>query len=513
MDTPAADPLPASTRARLLNGWGVFALAVAVGCLAISNRSFWIDETLSALKALMPTLGDWWRGMVQEKASDLQMPLYMVYLWGWEKLFGSGEWALRAANLPWFGAGVAWFVLAFPRGGQRGLALLVALFSSMAWYYLDEARPYTMQLSGALLIAGSLLRRGAAAQSREERQGDLVFLVGLVILSGSSLLGMIFAAGGLGLFILLAGVQETLRRVRQSAAAWGVAGVLLLLLGVYYCWSVAIGARASAGATTSLKTTAFVFYELLGFGGLGPGRLELRHGGLGAFGGVWGWVGAYAAVLGVVLAAGLIELLDWRVSKEPGNQTTCRGGGWKPWLAGAISLIPAVLILAAGLAMHFRVLGRHLMPLLPLIWVVFLAGLRRLWERGGGLGKGISVAFLALNVMSCLTLRWADRHAKDDYRSAAAYAQEALRSGRSVWWNAAEQGAIYYRVPLGPGGAEFLMNPTPGDLEGRSRPDVVIASKPDVYDVQGSLAQWLAAGGYVSVRRWPAFEVWERKIR
>ena len=57
------------------------------------------------------------------------------------------------------------------------------------------------------------------------------------------------------------------------------------------------------------------------------------------------------------------------------------------------------------------------------------------------------------------------------------------------------------------------MNPTPGDLDGRSRPDVVIASKPDVYDVQGSLAQWLAAGGYVSVRRWPAFEVWERKIR
>lgn len=148
MDTPAADPLPASTRARLLNGWGVFALAVAVGCLAISNRSFWIDETLSALKALMPTLGDWWRGMVQEKASDLQMPLYMVYLWGWEKLFGSGEWALRAANLPWFGAGVGWFVLAFPRGGQRGLALLVALCSAMAWYYLDEARPYTMQLSG-----------------------------------------------------------------------------------------------------------------------------------------------------------------------------------------------------------------------------------------------------------------------------------------------------------------------------------------------------------------------------
>jgi hypothetical protein len=489
------------------------ALSVIVGCLAISNQSFWIDETLSAVKALMPTFGDWWQGMVREKASDLQMPLYMVYLWGWEKLFGSGEWVLRAANLPWFGIGVPWFVLAFPCGGRRWLALVLALTSAMAWYYLDEARPYTMQLSGALLMAGSLLRCGKRVEGEPARWCDLVFLTGLVILSGSSLLGMIFGGAGLALFILLAGWREALRRARESAAAWVAAGAMLLFLSCYYCWTLALGARASAGATTTLKTTAFVFYELLGFGGLGPGRLELRGGGLDAFGGLWLWVGLYAVAVSTVMTAGLFELFEKSVSKDAKNGSVVRCGGRQAWLVGLICLAPAVLILVAGLVMHFRVLGRHLIPLLPVIWLVAHGGVLRLWRRGGGLGKFVGAAFLVLNLASCLTLRWADRHAKDDYRSASAYAREALSSGRRVWWNAAEQGAIYYGLPLEGGGAQFLMNPTPAELVHRPLPDVVIVSKPDVYDVHGSLAEWLKAEGYAPVRQWPAFVVWERKMR
>lgn len=513
MDSPAADSVRGGTRAGLLNGWGTLGLSVIVGCLAISNQSFWIDETLSAVKAMMPTFGDWWQGMVGEKASDLQMPLYMVYLWGWEKLFGPGEWVLRAANLPWFGIGMTWFVLAFPGGGRRWLALVVALSSAMAWYYLDEARPYTMQLSGALLVAGSLLRCGKRVEGEPARGCDLVFLAGLLIVSGSSMLGMIFGGAGLALFILVAGWREALRRARQSVVAWVAAGALLLFLSCYYCWTLAVGARASAGATTTLKTTAFVFYELLGFGGLGPGRLDLRGGGLDAFAGLWPWVGFYAAAVITVMAAGLVELFETSVSQDANNGSGVWCGGRQEWLAGLICLAPAVMILVAGLVMHFRVLGRHLIPLLPVIWWVAHGGVLRLWRGVGGLGKFVGAAFLVLNLASCLTLRWAERHAKDDYRSASAYGREALRLGRLVWWNAAEQGAIYYGLPLEGGGAQFLMNPTPAELAHRPLPDVVIASKPDVYDVQGSLAAWLKAEGYARVRQWPAFVVWERKRR
>ena len=40
--------------------------------------------------------------MGSDRGSDLQMPLYMLMLWGWEKIFGRPEFALRAMNIPLF---------------------------------------------------------------------------------------------------------------------------------------------------------------------------------------------------------------------------------------------------------------------------------------------------------------------------------------------------------------------------------------------------------------------------
>src|SRR5437879_429416 len=86
------------------------ALAVLISLVAVSGRSLWIDEALTAVKAMEPTLAGWSQAMLQDKTSDLQMPLYMVYIWGHEKIFGPSEWSLRLANLPWFVAGAVAFI-------------------------------------------------------------------------------------------------------------------------------------------------------------------------------------------------------------------------------------------------------------------------------------------------------------------------------------------------------------------------------------------------------------------
>src|SRR4051812_33810041 len=76
---------------------GILVLAAfAVCCLAVSGQSFWIDEAAAVTKAIQPTLAGWWHEMATEWGSDKQMPLYMFVLWPWEKIFGSGEWWLRA---------------------------------------------------------------------------------------------------------------------------------------------------------------------------------------------------------------------------------------------------------------------------------------------------------------------------------------------------------------------------------------------------------------------------------
>ena len=99
--------------------WAWALLLLAVFFVAISNDSLWIDEALTATKARAVTLGDWWRRMADEKMSDVQMPLYMILIWVQAKAFGSGEWVLRALNLPWLVAGSMAFLQSFPQNPQR----------------------------------------------------------------------------------------------------------------------------------------------------------------------------------------------------------------------------------------------------------------------------------------------------------------------------------------------------------------------------------------------------------
>ena len=71
--------------------------------------------------------------MVAEKMSDLQMPLYMAYVWGWARLFGAEEWVLRAANLPWFIGGLLAYLLL-----TLGIDSLVDLVKqSSSWFIVQ----------------------------------------------------------------------------------------------------------------------------------------------------------------------------------------------------------------------------------------------------------------------------------------------------------------------------------------------------------------------------------------
>jgi hypothetical protein len=118
-------------------------------------------------------------------------------------------------------------------------------------------------------------------------------------------------------------------------------------------------------------------------------------------------------------------------------------------------------------------------------------------------------------MVSCFSLRFAARHGKDDYRAAAAAARKALGEGRAVWWNAAPEGARYYEVPLSPqrgdgDSAVLVLNPTREMLQVLPAPQVVVASKPDLYDGQSALADYLAGHGFAATERFPAFVVWEK---
>lgn len=497
----------AARRGSTWHGVIVFAAAVAISLAATSGRSLWIDEACTAIRAIQPTLDTWWQAMEQERTGCLQMPLYMLYTWAWARLFGSSEWSFHLANLPWFAAGAAAFIMSFPVAGRRRvLAGCLALFCPFAWYYMDEARPYAIQLGASLLIVASLRRIAHGGGAGEARYvGPLVwFLTGIVVLCGTSLFGTVWTAGAMGVLLILVPPRQLAALVKAHLWLWLAAAIPLVGLAVYYIWTLTIGARGSGAATTTLGSMFFVGYELLGFAGLGPGRLALRSAGLTALHGYWAPVVLYALAAVPPIGAALWHGLKLEQRKHLAIALCC--------------CAPPLVILAAGWAVHFRVLGRHLAPFVSVLLLLFTLGAAALWSQRGPWARLPVICFCLLGILSCLSLRFAARHEKDDYRAAATMAKAALARGDSVWWNAAQEGAIYYGVPVttgatGNGRAVFMMNPTRESLGALPPPALIVASKPDLYDGQMALAKYIREQGYCEGARFAAFVLWERKRR
>ena len=130
--TPTAHPL---SRAVII---AVLAASAMVGGLAISTHSYWIDEALSLIVAMAPNPAEAWKFAQAVSGSTLQMPLYQVYLYGWHKFFGGGEWTMRASNLPWFVLGqLAFLLLLRNRSRLALLGCLLAAVCPILWVYLD----------------------------------------------------------------------------------------------------------------------------------------------------------------------------------------------------------------------------------------------------------------------------------------------------------------------------------------------------------------------------------------
>jgi hypothetical protein len=500
------------------------AAVVVVGCVAISGRSLWIDEACTATKVVPPTLGGWWQALSEDPGADAQMPLYMFYVWGWARVFGSGEWSLHSANVPWFLVGAAAFITAFPLGDRRRVtAACVVLLCPFAWYYLDEARPYTMQLGAALMIVAALVRLAGTnpngniqhptsnIQHSIKGQAESVagacvalFLFGLIGLAGSSLLGMVWAGAALAAMPVLLSPHRVMGLAKRHWRMWLAAVGLLMVIAGYYLWVLSLGTRPSGSATTTLASVCFIGYELLGFGGLGPGRLELRTAGLAALGFHLAWLTLYGVAIAIPIGAAVLRDIDFRNRRHL-------------VLAFCCSLPPA-FILAVGCLAYFRVLGRHFAPILPVLLLLSASGLAWLWSRRGAWGRIVILAFCGLSLLSCLSLRFSPRHAKDNYRAAAAWATTALDKGKRVWWSASPVGAQYYHVPLtndsDRGDAALLvLNPARGTLSHLPLPEVIIASKPDLFDGQAALAELLREQGFQRASNFNAFDIWESRGR
>lgn len=171
-----------------LKSAALIGLAAGLGTLLLGRESFWLDETLSAAWARLD-LAD----LLRTTAADVHPPLYYLWLWGWVRVAGPSEFAVRLLSV-FSGVLAAAFTLTagarlLGPAAARLAALLMAL-SPVYVYYAQEARNYALLLMLTAASFACLVRLECAG-----RRWPLALAVANTLLLYTHIAGVFVLAG------------------------------------------------------------------------------------------------------------------------------------------------------------------------------------------------------------------------------------------------------------------------------------------------------------------------------
>jgi len=476
------------------------ATSALVGLVAVSSDSLWIDEGLSATKAIAPTVEGAWHELRTEGITNMHMLLYMFSLWAWEKLFGSSEWALRAMNIPFYMLGVTALWFAASRQ-TRPFVLALCLVSPFLWFYLNEARTYSMLFGWSALATAAVVywQREGRSSSFSWRQWTWVLVLSCSAMIWTHIVGLFFEAAILAFLLFTIRPLGLLRIARRTPLAVAFAVLANIALVAYYFWTKSQGVEANPIGRTSLMGLLFWMYEFGGFAGLGPSRDELRSG---SFAVLQSSAAAFA-VLAIAWSA-----VAWFGVRKLARQETIQAAGLGIFLV----LLPLAAFMLVGYVEGVRFLPRYAATSYAAFAVIGATLLCSSWHQSL-VGKIAAGCLLALLLTSSIALRFSSVHLKDDYRTAASQALRSLQSGAHVWWGGDVDTARYYGLP---NPADVPRNERSFETASELRaspgktPDIVYLSKFDIYDPTSSIRNFLEEQGYQQRTGPKTFTIWEK---
>ena len=132
--------------------------SLLVAIWAISSESLWIDEFGTWFLTRADSIPDWWRRFQLWRDSDVQIPLYHFFMYGWTKIVGTDVVAMRASNIGMFVIANLALLWSFRFWPNIAVPLIfTSCLSAPIWYYLNEIRPYIMLYMGTCLMLGASL--------------------------------------------------------------------------------------------------------------------------------------------------------------------------------------------------------------------------------------------------------------------------------------------------------------------------------------------------------------------
>jgi 4-amino-4-deoxy-L-arabinose transferase-like glycosyltransferase len=434
---------------------GLLFLASVLRLYRLTAQSFWADEgnsvSLAQRSLYLVTRG---------AAYDIHPPLYYYLLWGWIRIFGDGEFAVRALSVV---LGVALVYITWLLGcrlGDRRIGLIAAFLAAISpfqVYYSQEARMYILAaLLGALsaYFFVQLLEKASSEQSHR-----LLLSIGWVLTTA----GGLYTHYSFPVIILLQNavfalwLLETWKQENVWQRTLGWVGLQLAVIVLYIPW-LPVAYRQTTGwpALSPAYSPGFIADETIRLLSLGQ-TVEA--------GGAMNWLLAGFAVLF------LLGLLPRKQEPRPTSLL------FSTLLPGFYSLTPALLTIALSLTGRPTYRPKFFLVASPAFCIVLARGILALWAlRPSWLrltGAVTTIAFVSVTSFLALGNYYFDpRYARDDYRGIVRTISEMERPGDAILLNAPNQWETvhyYYQgeMPLYPLARQRPLDPrqTAAELE------------------------------------------------
>jgi mannosyltransferase len=429
-------------RTKGLSGWWPLAaltlLAALLRFATLDLQSFWYDEAFTPVHVLHPGLGATLRAVSHTENTP---PLWYVLIWGWSRVWGSGEVALRSLSAL---AGVATVPVAWGIGrelaGRRAAlatAALVAVSPLFIWYS-QEARAYALFTFLAALAVLCFLR-----VLREPSGRRLAAFAGAGALALLSHYFAVFLLAPMCVWLLLRVARPPMAhppiaqpsiahplqdRERRYAAlgAVGAIGIVGLALVPLIVAQGGHGTQWIGRWALSSRLQAIPQYYLTGYSGA-----PLGHG--------------VELLVALLILAGVGYGL-WCVL-EPREE---RGALIALVLSACGVLLPVVLVAVGADYLAPRNLVAAMIPLTALIAVVTVA--KRTGRAGMAIAGVIALVFLAISI----DVNLSPRLQRGDWRGVAdAIASSSLPAGAGAGASA----RVITTVELGAAPLEYYLPP------------------------------------------------------
>lgn len=404
----------------------ITAMFVVVLCatrlFGITHHSLWYDEGYTLNLVDTHSLSQFLQLFSNYTMSEHLQPLYYFLMYGWSRLAGDSDLAMRLPSALFsIASGLILFsllrLLGVKRQGFGWVLLLLFAASSYSIYYAQEARPYAMVQMLSFAVITLWVDRRFSLGPRDEVRFHLS-KIAFCLVAALCVLGSAFSA--MLVFCLCVAELITLRSVRRWWTVWHPA-LATCGLGVA-AYLVVLQRQHAFGATRNFivlrqslwMNMPYVFSGLLFGSTLPPGTQALRGPAK-----IHALVSAWPVILLCVFSVALALLAFYRLLRAPKAL---------PKITGTIALATGMYVVALfagfGWAGRLNVLPRHGSSLFAMLTVLIL--LLSLPRRKQVQSWKPVYAYALISVFACNVLSLWEYFGntiflKDDYRATASF--------------------------------------------------------------------------------------------